>query len=115
LFIISIKFSKFKTITSISLLAVTVAVLSSSFNNAISQKISPELNSAILFHLIEIETFHLFKIYHSQFDSSHSTIIISHDDIALISQLLIILSITSLSNHSKILSEYILSGIIKRV
>jgi hypothetical protein len=59
---ISIKFSCFKTITSNFESAATVAVLASSFNNAISQNISPGLNSAIFPHLIEIETLHFFII-----------------------------------------------------
>jgi hypothetical protein len=49
-----------------------VAVLSSSFNKAISQKISQLLNSAIFFHQIFIDTLPDFNIYHSQFDFSHS-------------------------------------------
>jgi len=62
LLIISIKFSRFNTITSSSEIALTVAVLCSSFNKAISQKISPGLSSAIFLPQIDIATLPLFNI-----------------------------------------------------
>jgi len=99
LLIIFIKSPRFKTITSKSVIALTVAVLSSSFNKAISQKISQGFNSAILFHQIDIATFHLFKIYHSQFEFSHSIIINSQFEYFLCSQLFIIESTISLLNQ----------------
>ncbi|MBT3729472.1 hypothetical protein HOF65_06030 [bacterium] len=77
LFIISIKSSIDNTITSISVNAFTVAVLLSSFSSAISQNIAHECSSAILVEFISIDTFQVFSIYHSQLDSSHSTITIS--------------------------------------
>jgi len=55
----------------------TEAVLGSSFNKAISQKISHAHSSAIGAHPIRIETLQDLIIYHSQFDASHSTMIIS--------------------------------------
>ncbi|MDR1987291.1 MAG: hypothetical protein LBQ24_00505 [Candidatus Peribacteria bacterium] len=74
----SIILSNFRTITSISVSAEAVAVLVSSFKSAISQNISHGFISTIFFHQMEIETLHLFMIYHSQFDFSHSTTIIFH-------------------------------------
>jgi len=90
LFIISIRLSIFKTIAVISARAFTVAVLSSSFNSAISQNIAQAFNSAILLPLIETETFQVLRIYHSQFDSAHSNKIISPSPKSLSSQLFII-------------------------
>jgi hypothetical protein len=63
--------------TSIFVNALTVALLNSSFKRAISQKISQAFNSVTLLLFIETTTFHDFKIYHSQFDVSHSIRIIS--------------------------------------
>ncbi|MFC1798174.1 hypothetical protein ACFLY2_03640 [Patescibacteria group bacterium] len=77
LLIISIRLFIDSTITFISDKADTVAVLASSFKRAISQNISQEFNSAILEPQIEIATLPVLRIYHSQFDSSHSIIIIS--------------------------------------
>jgi hypothetical protein len=74
--------------------AITVAVLGSSFRRAISQKISQAFNSAILLLLIEIKTFQIFNIYHSQFEFSHSAIIISSFAYFLSSQFKIMCSIT---------------------
>jgi hypothetical protein len=111
LLIILIRLSSERTITSISVIAVTVAVLSSSFNNAISQKIFQGFSSATLVHAIQIATFQLFKIYHSQLDSSHSIIIISQAEYFLSSHSSMIESITDVSIHLKISRLYILSGI----
>ena len=70
--------SRLNTINSESSIAVTVAVLSSSFKSAISQKISQELSSDIFFHFIVTSTVHDFIIYHSQFEWLHSISIFSH-------------------------------------
>jgi hypothetical protein len=75
---ISIKLSSVRIITSVSSIASTVAVLSSSFRRAISQNIFQEFNSAIFCHFIEIFTFHDLIIYHSQFEGEFSKRIISH-------------------------------------
>jgi hypothetical protein len=102
LLIISIKLSIDRTITSKSDKALTVAVLSSSLSNAISQNISQEFSSAILDPQIDIDTLPVFIIYHSQFDSSHSIIIISPSEYFLSSHCIIIPSITSWSIHLNI-------------
>jgi hypothetical protein len=57
-----------------------VAVLSSSFKSAISQNISQGHNFATIFHFIEISTSQDSIIYHFQFDSSNSTIIVSQGE-----------------------------------
>jgi hypothetical protein len=97
-----IRLSIDKTITSISVRAVTVAVLSSSFKSAISQKMFQALNSAIFCHFIQIATLPFFIIYHSQFDSSHSIIIISQAEYFLSSHSRRIESMTDSSIHLKI-------------
>jgi hypothetical protein len=71
LLIISIKLSIVKTNTSVFSIASTVAVLSSSFNKAISHTISQVVNSAILLLLIITFTFQDLIIYASQLDSAH--------------------------------------------
>jgi len=80
LFIISIRLSIDKTITSVFDKALTVAVLSSSLRRAISPKIFPAQSSATFVHFIHIATLHFFIIYHSPFEASHSIIIISHSE-----------------------------------
>ncbi|MDP3380370.1 MAG: hypothetical protein Q8S84_02230 [bacterium] len=102
LFIISIRLSYDRIITSIFSSAVTVAVLSSSLSKAISQKISPECNSAIFDHFIDTLTLPDFNIYHSQFDFSHSEIIISPLVYVLSLQFKMICSIISWVIHLNI-------------
>jgi hypothetical protein len=77
---ISIRFSSVITITSRFVIALTLAVLSSSFSKAISPNISQDPNFATTFHFIEISTSHDSIIYHFQFDSSHSLIIVSPEE-----------------------------------
>gem|GEM_PF-1337920 len=110
--IISIRLSRVSTITSTSDKVVIVAVLSSSLRRAISQKISPAESSATFCHLILISTCPDLIIYHSQFDFSHSIIMISPLQNGLSSQFKMILSTTSLSIHWNIFSEYTVSVIL---
>ncbi len=105
LLIISIKLSIVSMITSRSQVTTTLAVLASSFKRAISQNISQAHSSAIWVPFIRILTLHDFMMYHSPFDASHSTRIISPSTNFLSSQFLIILSTVSLSIPWKILSE----------
>jgi hypothetical protein len=77
---ISIRLSKVITITSKLEIAFTEAVLSSSFKRAISPNISPDHSFATIFHFIKTSTSQDSIIYHFQFDSSHSTIIVSQGE-----------------------------------
>jgi hypothetical protein len=95
----------FRTKTFRFFIALTVAVLSSSFNRAISQKISHTPSSATLVHQIIISTFPDFIIYHSQLEASFSIIMISPSKYSLTSQSSTIFFIVSLSIHSKIFKE----------